>query len=121
MCGRQERLGWGAAVVDARAAETVALEQHDTLPFLRPVGCKRHAALSAPDHDRVHPFHVLLSPGAVVQESRSGALPRNSAACCSSLATTAVHPVCWLAPSPLPLSPSKYSKNNVFPGHPGTG
>src|SRR5258708_32693687 len=31
--------------------------------------------------------------------------PRYSPLCCKSLATNAVHPVWWLAPSPAPLSP----------------
>ena len=39
--------------------------------------------------------------------------PSCSPLCCSSLATSAVQPVWWLAPTPAPVSPWKYSWNGI--------
>ena len=60
--------------------------------------------------DAAHPVHYLAIPQALFEDLRKGDQPGGRGpASARSLVTRPVHPVWWLAPSPEPSSPWKYS------------
>jgi hypothetical protein len=54
-------------------------------------------------------FRILTTGNKRVPSGLYESITRKSYFFCNSRATSAVHPVWWLAPQPLPLSPWKYS------------